>query len=237
MLPKTYSPPGDAYEPPVEEALQFGVWLMLNADNLNRKLVSYVDDNPAAGVRIREAKAEIDQADMSIVVPQQIVSVPFASVGFEYDTTRGGKRKVPIRIKYLVPYQTSYADSELPPSASPSVLRVLSRIDEILLRGTLYIAEDINGPVTTMDGKVVDPYRTPLLTEETAPTPELVGTYDPTAIAWLNEKPPDLGRDNPEFWLRRRVTDASKLDPVRDIAVAYGVTARYEIRIHDREQL
>lgn len=239
-LPVTYSAPDDGYQASVIDALQLGVYLLMMADDTNRKRYSMDPANAAAGVRIVQSKDALHSQDGMIIVPQQIIGVDLARSEIRADRTAGaGTMTVRIAITFLRHYRPRYVgESEINAVRDmddPSVASELAHIVGILERGTLYL-EDME----TANGKVVDPMRTALAGE---------GTYDAsTHIYTLNENPPsitimqadflskDPKRSVDKIW-REAQENAANEAPIiafaKYIGVAYGVLAEYEVIVPD----
>lgn len=222
MLPVTFSAPGDSYEPTVADCLRDGVYLMLYADNLNRKTYSYDDDDPSKGVRINSEVEQTDE-DARLVVPQQIVAVAFGGTRFTLHTSSGGSLRITISIGFIEANDSASLDVDIlsPPA---TVLAKMGRVEEILRKGTLHVAG-----MTTNNGRVVDPYNSPLNED---------GTYDVSQIRELNRNLPEIQYAAPRAIRRIPPTEEETwLDPVRDIGVLYALTATYEIDMSDRENM
>lgn len=236
MIPITFSAPGDSLEPTVEDALQLGVWLMMRADKLNARQYSYDSHDPNANVRIVMDQAAVDRHG-SLTLPQQIVAVAFAANRFTY-TIQGGKKTVSVGVIHLERPRTRYTEesqiSVAPVTPAETPLMIYGRIEEILQRGTIYKPD-----MDEYRAIVVDPYRSQLYAAETAPSEELIGAYDQGSMVTLNRTAPDLSRTI-SFWPIPKTPpggDWSKLNPLTDIAVGYGVTAQYEVTIRDRTNM
>lgn len=206
---------------------------MLRADDANRKIYSYDDDDPSKGVRIVSRIAHTDNTnDQRIVVPQQIVSVAIGRGDFKFLTAGAGEELVYIAITHLEAISTDYIDVDVEGTiakwAADAKLITpeskCSRTAEILMRGTLYQAGQ-----ATNNGRVVDPYNSPLLAD---------GTYDPNNVKLIGTGPPKFSYLSPRIEpLRRPPRNESEffaLDPIRDLAVRYDVIAAYSVDIRDR---
>ena len=224
-VPKTFSAPGDEYAPSIEDSLRDGVWLMLLADDLTRKTYSYDPANADAGVRILAGAGDVEPESKALVVPQLIVNVGIANNRLELGTTGDGEKQITIIITLLEKVDRSYLRPDV--SAPPVTAETkLARIEQTLMLGTLYRAG-----ILTERGRVVDPYNSPLLPD---------GTYDPATVRILNTRPPAISRQRP-FGVRRKPPDSEddlfRVDPQKDIAVAYGVFATYTVTLADREDM
>lgn len=227
-LPTTFSAPGTAYRPSVHDCLRDGIYLMLLADDLNRKAFSYDDADPSKGVRIR---AEVEQTDDDgrLVTPQQIIAVGFGSSRFTLDVSRGGTLKATVNIGILEANTSGgvSVDVGIPPV---TVLAKLARVHAILMRGTLYAAGQ-----PTNNSQVIDPYNSELNED---------GTYDQSALRVLNTIAPEIVYAPPRSILRKKPTTEEELlralmaiDLARDSAVLYGLSATYTIDMTSREDL
>lgn len=233
MIPKTFSAPADetyanlkGYVPSPEDSARYAVWLMLMADDVNRRDMSYVPDEPERGVRISQGQPDYDPATLALILPCEIVQVAVSSGQFKYDTNRAGELDVTIGVALLEPASSAKIgnDVDAPPLTSETRLH---RIRQILMRGTLYDTK-----ATTRDGALVDPYRSPRKED---------GTYDLDGPAiWLCTKGPDITPTRKTTFPNRRVrsdADLAALDPVRDFAVSYGWLARYSIIVANRDTM
>lgn len=239
-LPITFSAPDDGYQASVIDALQLGVYLLLMADDTNRKRYSMDPENAAAGVRIVQSKDAIHSQDGMIIVPQQIVGVDLPRSEIRADRTAGaGTIIVRVLVSFLRHYRPRYVgESETNTDRDmdePSIASELAHIVGIFERGTLYL-EDME----TADGKVVDPMRTALAED---------GTYDTaTPIYTLNENPPSISIQQADFLSRDPKRSVEKIwrdaqDNAQEeapiiafakyIGVAYGVVAEYEVIVPD----
>ncbi len=224
-IPITFSPPGETFTPSIEDALRDGVLLVVRSDNVLRKAFSYDDDDPTKGVRIFGGVAHVDPRDGRIVVPQLIGTVAIPSNSFRFSTSKAGEKSITIALTLLESPDTGYLDFD---SAAPQLTpeTKLARMESSILRGTLYIDGQ-----TSNRGKIVDPYRTPILQS---------GLYDPARVRFLNELAPDIRRSSP-VPLRRKTPDPNEeflpVDPVKDIAVAYGLLVTYTVTVNDREDM
>jgi hypothetical protein len=222
VLPVTFSAPGDSYFPSVEDCLRDGVYLMLRADDVNRRAYSFDADDPAMGVRI---SSEVERVDNNhrLLLPQQIVAVGFNSIRFQLELTNTGTQRITINIGFYEASNSEFLDVDLetPPV---TVLSKMARVKEILFRGTLYkLGMESN------NGRVVDPYNSPLNED---------GTYDETKIRELNRLLPEVVYAPPRaIALRKPTSEEDWLDPVRDLGVLYSLSATYVIDMQDRENM
>jgi hypothetical protein len=229
-IPQTFSAPGDAYEPSVEDCLRDGVWLMLLADDLIRKSHSFDPENAVAGVRILAGAGNVEPGMNRLTVPQIIVNVGIGSNRFELGTTGDAEKTITIVILMLEKPDTSYLrpDVDAPPLTAETKL---ARLEEVLMRGTLYRLDEDENLIVDERGRVIDPYYSPL---------EEDGTYTPASVVFLNTGPPSITRQRP-FGVRRKPPDTEddlfRVDPQKDIAVAYGVFATYTVTLNDRKNL
>lgn len=75
---------------------------------------------------------------------------------------------------------------------------------------------------------MIDP-RSPIFTEETAPDPSLVGTYDPATVLRLTDGPPkDIQRVGALVWRLMPKKDEDVV-PNKHFAVLYGVKVTYQL--------
>ena len=192
------------------------------ADNANRKAYSFDDDDPDKGVRI---SSEIEQTDEDgrLQVPQQVVVVGFGSVRGEPRVSLQSSRRVTINIGLFEANDSAALEVDLV-APSITVLAKLRRVEEILMRGTLY-----ESGMETNRGVVVDPYRSELNED---------GTYNTAAMVTMNVLLPDVVRAPPRAIARTKTGELDlPVDPVRDIAVLYGVSATYTVEIPDRDAI
>lgn len=231
-IPKTFSAPPDVtfptlggFAPTVEDCVRAAVWLMLYSDDVNRNAYSYEDNNPAAGVRIRQGRADHDPATGAIILPQQLVLVAVASGTWRYSTSKAGTKRVTIGVMHMEAIDTSYVEVDVDaPSLTPEAR--LGRVEEILMRGTLYDeAED------SRDAKLIDPYYSPRNED---------GTYDMSGAVFLSTKAPDIRPSARRVFPNRHVRTENELlalDPRSDFAVTFGLFATYDIDIANRENM
>ena len=243
MIPLTFSPSADddAYAPCAEDALLAGVWLMMRADNINRKKYSYDPDNADAASRIVMDRAAIDESGGGhrgrLIVPQMVVGLVNSANRFDFEI-QGGVKTITVAIIHLEVAATEYADAgnvDFDPSAfKETASTVQAHVEELLMRGTVY-SPDMDED--RMVGRVIDPFYSPVYTDMTAPAPELEGAYVQGSFCELNRSAPKLSRTL-SFWPipTRFDGDLTKLSP-RDIAVGYGVLAAYEVSIADRKNM
>jgi hypothetical protein len=232
--PRTFSQGSETLEPSIEDALRDGIWIMLRADDGNRKTYSFDDDEPAAGIRIYSGVAHVDPSEGRIIIPQQIVTVAVASNRLAFETTGDASKRVTIAIAHLERPETGYLEVDVDAPAITPEAR-LARTEEILMRGTLFIED-----MATNNGRVIDPYRSPIYDEDTAATPDDVGLYIPEEVRYLNELLPEVVRAQPlpiRLRAARTQAEALNIDPVTDLAVVYSLLATYTISIGDRENL
>lgn len=223
-IPVTFSAPGDGYEPSAEDCLRDGVWLMLYADNVNRKGYSFNEADASAGVRIVSGVAHTETNTGKLVVPQQIVTVAVPSNRFNFATGGAGEKSISIAIAHLERPETGYLDIDVDTPAMTPEQR-LARTEEILMRGTLYAAD-----ITSAKGRVIDPYYTPKLGD---------GTYDPEQLLILNDRPPEITRMAPLPVRLRSPRNENEIfiDPLKDIGVAYSLVATYIVDLASRENM
>lgn len=230
-IPKTFSAAGDAtfpalngFAPSREDSLRFAVWLMLYADDVNRRAYSYDPNDEAKGVRITQGRPDYDPETLALVLPCQLVSVAVASSRFQFSTSKAGELEVVIGVAHI---EASNSSTIRPDVDAPSLTAEtrLDRVRQILMRGTIY-EEDQD-----RFGRVVDPYRTPRLGDE---------SYDMSGARWLSLQAPDVTPTRKITFPNRRVRSDAELlalDPVRDFAVSFGWLARYTVAIGDRETM
>lgn len=231
-IPKTFSAPSDetypalkGFRPSQEDALRYAVWLMMMADDVNRRAYSYVPDDPTRGVRITQGRPDHDPETLSITLPCQIIGVALQSGRFTYSTSRAGELEIVIACAHLEATNTSM----LRPDVDAPSLTAETRLDrqrQILMRGTLY-----KEGMESDQSRVIDPYRTPLKED---------GTYDLSAVKWLSVKAPDITPTRKITFPNRRVKSDAELlalDPVKDFAVSFGWLAKYTVVVSDRDEM
>jgi len=230
-IPKTFSAPADVafpalngYVPSKEDSLRYALWLMLVSDDVNRDAHSNVRGNPDAGVNITQVRPEYDATTLAIKrLPCQFVDVKLPAGRWSYSTSHAGELQIVMGIVLLEAANTSALTTDA--AAPPLTMEAkLERVRRILMRGTLYKAG-----MTTGDGKVLDPYRTPLNED---------GTYNMSAAKWISVQAPDLKPAASVRFANRRVRSESELlalDPVRDFAVSSGWLATYTVNVSDRD--
>jgi hypothetical protein len=232
MIPKTFSAPADetypalnGYVPSPEDSLRYAVWLMLMADDVNRRAYSYDPEDESKGVRISQGRPDYDAQTLAIDLPCQIVDVSATAVEWKYSTSHAGELELTAGIALI---EKPSSAKVLGDATAPdlTVHMKLDRVRRILMRGTLW-REDIN----TQNGKLIDPYRTPLLDD---------GSYDMDAAVWLSVKAPDIRPARRQTFPNKRVrtdADLAALDPIRDFAVSYGWLAKYTVSVSDRDTM
>jgi hypothetical protein len=230
-IPKTFSAPPDTtfealggYVPSKEDALRYAVWLMLMADDVNRKAHSNVREDADAGVNIYQGRPEYDPLTLAIRrLPCQIVDIAPNDGRWTYETSHAGQLEIVIGIALLETANTSMLGSDV--TAPPLTMETkLDRVRQILMRGTLW-----NDDMTTGDGKVIDPYRTALKED---------GTYDMAGAKFIATLAPEIRPTGKRTFVNKRVrtqAEADALDPVRDFAVSFGWRARYIVNVPDRD--
>lgn len=201
---------------------------MLRADNVNRREYAYDPGDESKGVRIYTNMEGRDENDQRIIVPQQVVVVAMPAIKWEFLTGNSGTVRCTIHVAHFEKPDTDYVQFD---SLAPSitVLAKMNRTRQILMRGTLY-DEDRVADHPSENGAVIDPYATPLLPD---------GTYDPSGIVRISEKPPEITYGVPRAIPRkqREGDDESKVDRVKDVALLYSVLATYEIDITNRDTM
>ena len=221
-VPVTFSPPGTAYEPSIEDALRDGVVLMLRADDITRKAMSFDDEDPDKGVRIFAGFAHTAKQDGRIVVPQIVVTTAVGSGRLTYTPSRGATKLVSLLVVLFEGPESDYIDvNATTPQITPEAK--IGRIVEVLMMGTLFKSDQ-----ERRTGKVVDMYLSPLLED---------GTYDQASIRYLNELLPAIEPRDPQPVSRRTRKGSGDEDSARDIAVLYSLKATYTVAIEDRENM
>lgn len=212
--PVTFSPPGTAYVPSAADALRYGVWLMMKADDVIRKDLSYDATNPAKGVRIfsgREIQTiEDGAAGRKLVLPQLLVTSVFASNRFTYGTAKSGERKVVVALTYLEAPDSSYYGMDVDTFRATAEAK-MARFELVLQHGTI-----TKPGMVTNKAMIVDPYLSPLRED---------GTYDPDGIVYLNKLAPE-----PITYESRFVEQNGE-----PVAVAYSLIAPYSVNVSNRE--
>lgn len=228
-IPTTFSAPSDetfpalnGFEPSPEDSLRYAVWLMLMADDVNRRAYSYDPDDAAKGVRISQGRPDYDTDTLALVLPCQIVQVAVSAGRWTYSTSKAGTLDITIGIAHIEAANTSKLplDVAAPPITAETRL---NRVRRILMRGTLH-----RESTATNAGKVIDPYRTPLAED---------GTYA-APLVWMNSDAPEVTPARRVSFPNKRVRNDAELlamDPVRDFAVSYGWLARYTVSVSDRD--
>lgn len=219
-----------------EDALRYAVWLMHYSDAAMLARYAYDRTNLVSGIRIVERRHEIRDDDQRLMIPQLIIANSFLDERWKWETCGRGRKFIAVTASHLFHYDTRFAVADMDDLLrEPTYDMVLKRTEEIFMRGTLYLdawAAYINGTApTTNEGRIIDP-RSVLFTEETAPDPSLVGTYVPTTVKNLSEKPPvDIQRVGDVIWRTRKVIKPEDVEPERDYAVLYGLKATYDVSI------
>lgn len=228
-IPVTFSAPPDetfpelnGYVPSLEDSIRKGVWLMLRADDVNRKAHSNDPEDAAAGVNIYQGRPAYDPDRLSIKrLPCQVVDIAPAGSDFRYLTANAGERIIIVGVSLLNAASTAL----LPEDASVTTEAMLSRVRSILMRGTLWKSD-----MSTNKGRVIDPFFAPRNED---------GTYAaPPPSAYLNMEGPDIRPSSPRYIQNRYVRtakEAEDLHPVRDFAVSFGWRAAYRIIVGDRD--
>jgi hypothetical protein len=232
-IPKTFSAPADetfpalnGYAPTIEDSTRYAVWLMMYADDVNRKSYSFDDDDPAKGVRIRQNRADADPVTGQLVLPQQLIGVRFDASRFTYETGMSGEETVEIACMHLEAVDSSWLDTDV--DNPPLTLEArCGRWREILMRGTIFEEAQLQKETYAL----VDPFYSPL---------DENGFYDTSQMVTLTTKPPAVRPTARSVFPARPVKSEAelwKLDPVKDFAVAYGVLATFQIPVRDRRNM
>lgn len=231
-IPKTFSAPADetfpalnGYAPSIEDCARYAVWLMMYADDVNRKSYSFDDDDPAKGVRIRQNRADMDPVTGALVLPQQLIGVRFDGSRFAFETGMGGEETVEIACMHIEAVDSSWLDTDV--DHPPLTLETrCARWREILMRGTIFEEEQSEETYA-----LVDPYYSGRNED---------GSFDTSQLVTLTTKPPEVRPTARSVFPAKKVTSEAelwKLDPVKDFAVAYGVRAIFQIPVRDRRNM
>lgn len=229
-IPKTFSAPADetfpalkGFAPSYEDSSRYAVWLMMYADDVNRRDYSYDDDDVSKGVRILQNRPEMDPTTGQLsALPQQVIGVSFSATRVTPETGRGAEITVEIALAHIEAMDSAWLDSDVdnPP---PTVEMRCGRWRQILERGTIF-EEDQSEETYAL----IDPYYTPR---------NLDDTYDTSQLVYLTTKPPTVRPTARQVltkkWVRTEA-ELRALDPIRDFAVAYGVLATFQITVTDR---
>jgi hypothetical protein len=226
-IPKTFSAPGEAYEPSIADAVRYAVWLMLVADNVNRRAYMYDENDEARGVRIFQTQPEFDISTGRVTTPQQVVGNAISQASWKYATNNAGEIRITIGVAHIGAADSDFLSNDVnAPSITPETR--LARVHEILMRGTLWREDQIEEDAKR--SRLVDPYRSPLDGE---------GLYEEGSITFLSTMAPDIRYSakqtypNPRERLQSEA-DIYKLDPIRDFAVSYGLFATYTVDVRNR---
>lgn len=237
-IPVTFSAPGEAFATAAEDQLRYALWLAHLADNLMVGRYAYDPDNLSAGVRIVQKWTNASTNAGMLSLDQCIVSHFFTDSVWTYATSKQGTKRVLIGVEHLFPHTSAYASDDVD-SMEETANAVCQRTEGIIMRGTLYqVDQDSNR------GMLINP-SSPLFTAEDAPSPELIGAYDPGTVRYINDGPPlrifRRTEKIPTRPLTKKEREMDLTDVERDhpelIGVSYGVFAEYEVRITDFEQM
>lgn len=225
-IPKTLSAPSDStfpalkgFAPSIEDRVRYAVWLMMYSDDVLRREYSYDEADASKGVRIRQEVADYDNESGGLILPQMGVYTGVSAGAIDPKTSMRAENRVVIVVMHYEAPTTARLETDvtIPMLTYESKL---ARTRAVLMRGTIF-EEDQNEEATYL----VDAYASPLLPD---------GGYDPAQIVTLTTQPPAIRPTVKRSIPNRTVKSEAeywKLDPIRDYAVTYGLTATYSIEI------
>lgn len=231
-IPLTFSAPDDetfpgmnGFAPSPEDSLRYAVWLLMMSDDAIRRLYSYDPDDAAADVRIYQGRPNYDPQTLALTLPCMIVDVDVGASRFNYSTSGAGELEITIGIVHIEAPSSAKLGTDVD-APSLTAEAILSRVDQVLMRGTLY-----DEAADTRKAKLIDPYRSARNED---------GTYDMATAKHITVKAPDITSARKATFTNRRVRtaeEAATLDPVRDFAVSFARRARYSVSVADRDTM